>query len=102
MIVQPLHRLTEKGQKCKWDVSVSGNLYSLTQPLLPLRFLYTLTCTSHSFWKLMRVKGDLYFHLAPLCEPLLTARAPSQTDEAFKLDAFAIVLFFEMTGGDEE
>ncbi len=43
------------------------------------------------------VKRDLYFRLPPL-----TARAPSQTDEAFILDAFAVVLFFETTGGDEE
>ncbi len=31
-------------------------------------------------------KADLYFRLAPLREPPLTARAPSQTDEAFILD----------------
>ena len=40
-----------------------------------------------------KVKRDLYFRLAPL-----TASAPSQTDKAFILVAFAVVLFFETTG----
>ncbi len=47
-------------------------------------------------------KQDLYFRSAPLCEPLLTVHAPLQTDEAFILVAFTVVLFFEMTGGEEE
>ncbi len=40
------------------------------------------------------LKPGLYSRLAPL-----TARAPPQTDEAFILDAFAVEIFFEMTGG---
>ncbi|MGL5987121.1 MAG: hypothetical protein ACRCZ5_09640, partial [Burkholderiales bacterium] len=33
----------------------------------------------------VRIKRDLYFRLAPLCEPPLIACAPSRTDEAFIL-----------------
>ena len=35
-------------------------------------------------------------------ESPLTAHAPLQTDEAFILDALAVVLFCETTGGDSE
>ncbi len=48
------------------------------------------------------LKRDLYFRLAPLREPLLTARTPSQTNETFILVMFDVVLLFEMTGGNEE
>ncbi len=48
------------------------------------------------------VKRDLYSRLAPLREPPQIARAPSQTDKAFILDTFAVEIFFEMTGSDEE
>ncbi len=44
------------------------------------------------------LKRDLYFCLAPLCKPPLTAHAPSQTDEAFIVVMLAVVLFFETTG----
>lgn len=48
------------------------------------------------------LKRDLYFCLAPLCKPPLTAHAPSQTNKAFILVVLAGVLFFETTMGDEE
>ncbi len=40
--------------------------------------------------------------LAPLHDPRLIACAPFQMDEAFVLDAFAVEIFFEATGGDKE
>ncbi len=52
--------------------------------------------------KTERLKQDLYSRLAPFREPPLIARAPSQMDEAFILDALAVEIFFETTGGDEE
>ncbi len=48
------------------------------------------------------LKRDLYSRLAPHREPPLIACAPSQTDEAFILDAFTVGIYFETTGGDEE
>ncbi len=50
----------------------------------------------------MSLKRDLYSRLAQLHDPPLIARTPYQTDEAFVLDAFAVEIFFEATGGDEE
>ncbi len=47
----------------------------------------------------VNVKWDLYFRLALLREPPLTACTPSQTDKTFIFVAFAVVLFFETIGG---
>jgi len=50
----------------------------------------------------LELKPCLYFGLAPQHEPPLPAHVPPQMDEAFILDALAIVLFFVTTGGDLE
>ncbi len=50
----------------------------------------------------MSLKRDLYSRLAQLHDPPLIVHAPYQMDEAFVLDAFAVEIFFEATGGDEE
>lgn len=42
------------------------------------------------------------FQLSLRLQPPLTANAPPQMDEAFILDAFVVVLFFETSGGDSE
>ncbi len=63
--------------------------------MLSLAYVYKVKYT-------LTFKQDLYSRLALLHEPLLIAHAPSHTDEAFILDAFAVEIFFEMTGGAEE